>query len=99
MREASSRRLRHPHPDATNRPGLPRAGRGRVEGNMHAFLCVYVIEVTAGPEETKQILRIAEHVLKPGGLALIQMKYYTSDGRTRGRPGVNSDGRSHAASG
>jgi hypothetical protein len=47
-----------------------------------------VIEVTTGPDEVRRILRIAERVLAPGGLAFVQMKYHTTDGRTRGRPGV-----------
>jgi ubiquinone/menaquinone biosynthesis C-methylase UbiE len=57
------------------------AGR---EETCDVFVCVYVLELTAGPEEAIRILRIAERVLVSGGLALIQVKYHTSDVETRG---------------
>lgn len=59
-----------------------------LEQQCSTFLCLYVIEVTTGPEEVKRILRIAEQVLVSGGIAFVQMKYHTSDRHTRGRPGL-----------
>ena len=59
-----------------------------LRGSCGTFLCLYVIELTTGPDEVRTILRIAEQLLAPGGFALVQMKYHTSDGRTRGRPGL-----------
>ena len=53
-----------------------------------AFLCLYVIELTTGRDEVRRILDVAERVLQPGGMALVQMKYHTDDPRTRGRLGA-----------
>jgi hypothetical protein len=53
-------------------------------GTCDTFLCLYVLELTAGPEEALRILRIAERLLVSGGMALIQVKYHNMDGRTRG---------------
>jgi len=61
------------------------------DGLRHAcdtFLCFYVIEVTTGVDAVRTILGIAQRVLRPGGMAMVQMKYHTGDGRTRGRPGL-----------
>ena len=52
------------------------------------FLCLYVIELTSGIDAVRAILTNAQTVLAPGGLALVQIKYHTSDGRTRGRAGL-----------
>lgn len=52
------------------------------------FLCLYVIELAAGVDAVRTILGIAERVLRPGGMALIQTKYHTGDRRTRGRTGL-----------
>jgi SAM-dependent methyltransferase len=60
-----------------------RAVDGR-EGSCDTFLCLYVLELTAGPEEALRIVRIAERLLVSGGLAFIQVKYRTADRRTRG---------------
>jgi hypothetical protein len=60
-----------------------RAVAGR-EGTCDAFLCLYVLELTAGPEEALRILRIAERLLATGGIAFVQVKYHTADWRTRG---------------
>ncbi|WP_237568711.1 class I SAM-dependent methyltransferase [Mycolicibacterium lacusdiani] len=61
------------------------------DGLRHAcdlFLCLYVIELTTGVDAVRTILRIAQRVLRPGGMALVQVKYHTSDGHTRGRIGL-----------
>jgi cyclopropane fatty-acyl-phospholipid synthase-like methyltransferase len=49
------------------------------------FLCMYVIELTAGPDEAAEILRIAKRVLVSGGMGFIQIRYHTADLATRGR--------------
>jgi hypothetical protein len=55
------------------------------------FLCLYVFELTASTDAVRAILDIAADVLVPGGLALVQTKYHTGEGRTRGRAGVTYD--------
>jgi Methyltransferase domain len=59
-----------------------RAVEGREE-SCDVFLCLYVLELTAGPEEALRIVRIAERLLVSGGIAFIQVKYHTADRRTR----------------
>jgi hypothetical protein len=54
------------------------------EGTCDTFLCMYVLELTAGPEEALRIIRIAERLLVNGGMAFIQVKYHNADPRTRG---------------
>ncbi len=63
----------------------PAAAATGLDGTCDTFLCLYVIELTSGPEAALDIVRIAERLLKPGGLAMIQVKYHTADLRTRGR--------------
>ncbi len=58
-----------------------------LENSCDVFLCLYVIEVTTGEDAVRAILNIAKSVLAPGGIAFVQMKYHTSEGR-RGRPGI-----------
>lgn len=48
------------------------------------FVCVYVLELTAGQEEALRILRIAERLLVSGGMAFVQIKYRTPSVLTRG---------------
>jgi SAM-dependent methyltransferase len=57
------------------------AGR---ENSCDVFLCVYVLECTAGREEALRIMRIAERLLVPGGVAFVQVKYRTASPLTRG---------------
>lgn len=59
-----------------------RAAEGR-EDSCNTFICLYVIEVLPSAEEVKRILRIAELMLVPGGVAFVQMKYHTTDWRPR----------------
>lgn len=53
-------------------------------GMVDTFVCFYVFELIPTPEYGRRLLRIAYEVLKPGGLALIQIKY--DDGRWTSRP-------------
>lgn len=57
---------------------------GRTE-SCDVFLCVYVIELAASAEEAMRIVDIAAGILRPGGMALFQVKYNTADRSTRGR--------------
>lgn len=66
----------------------PEDAAAGLEDSCSTFLCLYVFEVTSGPEEVRRILRIAEQTLVSGGTAFVQMKYHTDDRRTHGRPGV-----------
>ncbi|WP_123025920.1 class I SAM-dependent methyltransferase [Mycolicibacterium stellerae] len=52
-------------------------------GTCDTFLCFYVMELTAGHPEALRILRIAEQLLTPNGVAVIQVKYHNG-WRTRG---------------
>lgn len=65
-----------------------------LERSCDVFLCLYVLELTAGPEEALRILRIAERLLVPGGMAFVQMKYHPSGGR---RPTFKRDYRRNLA--
>jgi Methyltransferase domain len=60
-----------------------RAAAGR-DGTCDTFLCLYVLELTAGPAEALRIMRIAERLLVSGGIAFVQVKYHNADRRTRG---------------
>jgi SAM-dependent methyltransferase len=64
---------------------LPQAATVGLEHCCDTFLCFYVLETTAGPDDALEILRIAESVLKEGGMAFVQVKYHTADPLTRGR--------------
>lgn len=48
-----------------------------LEGSYDTFLCFYVIEATADAEEALRIVSVAERILRPGGLAVMQVKYRT----------------------
>jgi len=54
-------------------------------GTCDIFLCCYVFELIPTPEYGEHILRIAHQLLKPGGLALIQIKYDTGRWSTKPR--------------
>ena len=62
----------------------PEEAATEFEGRCDTFLCLYVLELTAGPAEALRIMRIAERLLVPGGLAFVQVKYRNADKRTRG---------------
>lgn len=42
------------------------------------FLCLYVLEMVPSPEYGQRILKIAAQLLRPGGQAMIQIKYRTN---------------------
>ena len=66
----------------------PDAALDGLRYSCDTFLCLYVLEVTTGPPAVRDILGVAQRVLRPGGMAFVQMKYHTGDRRTRGRPGL-----------
>lgn len=51
-----------------------KAVEGR-DSSFDTFICLYVFEVMAAPEEVFRLLRIAERLLVPGGMAFVQFKY------------------------
>jgi 2-polyprenyl-3-methyl-5-hydroxy-6-metoxy-1,4-benzoquinol methylase len=51
-----------------------KAVEGR-DNSFDTFICLYVFEVMAAPEEVFRLLRIAERILVPGGMAFVQFKY------------------------
>lgn len=54
-------------------------------GTCDLFLCTYVFELFPGRDYGERILRLAHALLRPGGVALIQIKYQTHERRTRSR--------------
>jgi len=59
-----------------------RAAVGR-ENSCDTFICLYVFELLPSVEDVERILRIAERMLVPGGVAFVQAKYHTADWRPR----------------
>jgi len=63
----------------------PESALRRIAGRCDVFLCVYVFELIPSPAYGERLLRIAQEILAPGGLALVQIKYDTGSWRTRPR--------------
>jgi SAM-dependent methyltransferase len=63
----------------------PEGAIERIPGACDLFLCIYVFELLPTPEYGRRILEIAHRVLRPGGIALIQIRYATSESRTKSR--------------
>jgi hypothetical protein len=59
------------------------------------FLCTFVFELVPSREYGLRILRVAERLLAPSGIAVVQIKYDTGSWRTR--PYRRSYGRNFAA--
>ena len=57
----------------------------RFAGTVDLFLCTYVFEVLPSQQHGVQLLEAARELLRPGGMALIQIKYSTGEVRTRSR--------------
>jgi SAM-dependent methyltransferase len=62
----------------------PEEALRRIGAPCDVFLCFYVFELIPTPEYGARILRIAQELLAPGGLALVQVKY--DDGRWSTKP-------------
>ena len=56
-----------------------------VPNDVDLFVSFYVFELFHSEEYGMRILKIAHKLLKPGGVALIQVKYATSSWKTRSR--------------
>lgn len=56
----------------------PEEALKKIDQPCDLFICVYVFELFPTPEYGRRILKIAHQLLKPGGMALIQMKYSVS---------------------
>jgi len=63
----------------------PENSIGALIGTADVFLCTYVFELLPSQEYGQRILDIAYKVLKPGGIAIIQIKYETAERRTKSR--------------
>lgn len=57
----------------------------RFAGQCDLFLCTYVFELLPSPSHGTRLLSAARDLLRPGGAALVQIKYATGDVRTRSR--------------
>lgn len=64
---------------------LPEAALDLISGPCDFFLCTYVFELIPSPEYGRRLVNIALQLLRPGGIALIQIKYATHARRTRSR--------------
>jgi SAM-dependent methyltransferase len=61
----------------------PEAALRHIEASCDVFLCSYVFELIPSRAYGERVLRIAHDLLRPGGLALIQIKYDIGSWRTR----------------
>jgi SAM-dependent methyltransferase len=57
----------------------PEEALRRVTGACDLFLSTYVFESFPTPEYGARVLHIASRILRPGGVAIIQVKYQTAD--------------------
>lgn len=84
LEEASQRAaaagLRHFSPILAD-IAAPEACLDRLPSDADLFLCTYVFELVPTKSYGSRLLDIAHHVLRPGGMAFIQIKY--DDGHTR----------------
>lgn len=60
----------------------PEAAIDQISTQCDLFLCTYVFEVFPTRDYGLRILRIAEQLLAPGGMAFVQIKYATGSRRT-----------------
>ncbi|MFO1468568.1 MAG: class I SAM-dependent methyltransferase [Steroidobacteraceae bacterium] len=55
----------------------PEGALSQIDQPCDLFVCIYVFEAFPTPEYGKRVLRIAAKLLRPGAMALIQVKYST----------------------
>jgi SAM-dependent methyltransferase len=84
------RQLVQASPDTQYRPvqiaaDTPESAVPGLERSCDLFLCVYVFELLPTQAYARRVLEIARQVLRPGGMAMIQIKYRTADIRTAPR--------------
>lgn len=63
----------------------PEDALGRVPRDCDLFIAIQVFEVLPTPEHGYRILRVARELLAPGGMALVQVRYVTTNWRTAPR--------------
>jgi SAM-dependent methyltransferase len=68
-----------------DKPEMTAATVKQDHGLADLFLCLYVVELLPSKHYVERLLRIARDLLRPGGIAFFQIKYVTSDWRTRPR--------------
>jgi SAM-dependent methyltransferase len=68
------------HINASN----PDAALLEIPGSVDLFLCTYVFELIPSPEYGLKLMEIAYKLLRPGGIALVQIRYHT--GRIEEQP-------------
>ena len=72
----------HPvHIDAN----APETAADAIGHPVDLFYCMYVFEALPSPQYGERLLRLAHRLLRPGGMAFIQIKYQTADRRTRSK--------------
>jgi 2-polyprenyl-3-methyl-5-hydroxy-6-metoxy-1,4-benzoquinol methylase len=76
----------------------PEAALQVVPRGIDLFHCLYVFEVFPSQEYGLRILRLAHELLRPGGVAFIQIKFETGSWRTRSRRWGYTRGVAHMTS-
>jgi SAM-dependent methyltransferase len=61
----------------------PEAAVPVVGSQCDLFICFYVLELVPSAEYGLRVLHIAHEVLRPGGVAVVQIKYRTANRRTK----------------
>ena len=63
----------------------PESARELVDGDVDLFLCFYVMELLPSKQHARRVIETAAALLRPGGLAVVQVKYRTRSPLTRSR--------------
>jgi SAM-dependent methyltransferase len=63
----------------------PDAASAHVSGQVDLFLCFYVVELLPSRHHARLVMEEAARLLRPGGLAVVQVKYQTRSPLTRSR--------------
>ena len=72
--------------------GDPEAALRAIPRGVDLFVCCYVFELFPSEEYGARILKVAHELLKPDGVAFIQIKYATGSWQTRSRRWAYSRG-------
>ena len=63
----------------------PEAAKELVQGEVDLFVCFYVMELLPSRQHARRVMETAAALLRPGGLAVVQVKYQTQSPLTRSR--------------